>query len=88
MEHNEEIQRLEGEIYELRDELRGCKDRELIYKEILTEIKDSINELIKKDIENERFHFDDKVDYKEFVNNLKDDLINYKRVYRNQNIRF
>lgn len=83
-----EIQRLEGEIYELKDKLQSVTDRELIYKEILTEIKDSINELIKRDKENERFRFEDKVNYKEFVNNLKDDLINYKRVYRNQNINF
>jgi hypothetical protein len=36
MEHDDDIQRWEGEILELKDELRKVIDRELIYKEILT----------------------------------------------------
>ena len=83
MECNDEIQRLEGEILELRDELRRVTDRELIYKEILTEISDSIDNQLKMDAENERFKFDDKINFKLFVEYMKEDLRNYRRIYRN-----
>ncbi len=85
MEFNDEIQRLEGEILELRDELRKVTDRELIYKEILKEIVDSIDNQLTRDKENERFKFDDKVDFKLFVQYMKEDLRNYRRIYKNIN---
>ena len=83
MECNDEIQRLEGEILELKDELRKVIDRELIYKEILSEIRDSIDNQLTRDKENERFKFDEKVDFKLFVEYMKEDLKNYRRIYRN-----
>ena len=83
MEYDDEIQRLEGEILELKDELRKVTDRELIYKEILTEISDSIDNQLKMDAENERFKFDDKINFKLFVQYMKEDLRNYRRIYRN-----
>jgi hypothetical protein len=83
MEHDDDIQRLEGEILELKDELRKVIDRELIYKEILTEIGESISLIIERDKENERFLFDDKIDFKLFVINVKEDLKNYRRIYKN-----
>lgn len=82
MENNDEIQRLEGEIFELRDKLRRTVDRELVYKGILTEINDSISSMLKRDDENERFRFDEKIDFKIFVRNIKDDLDKYKRIYK------
>ena len=85
MECNDEIQRLEGEILELRDELRKVTDRELIYKEILTEVIDSINNQLTRDKENERFKFDDKINFKLFVQYMKEDLENYRRIYKNIN---
>ena len=85
MECNDEIQRLEGEILELRDELRKVTDRELIYKEILTEVIDSIDNQLTRDKENERFKFDDKIDFKLFVEYMKEDLENYRRIYKNIN---
>ena len=85
MECNDEIQRLEGEILELRDELRKVTDRELIYKEILTEVIDSIDNQLTRDKENERFKFDDKIDFKLFVQYMKEDLDNYRRIYKNIN---
>ena len=85
MECNDEIQRLEGEILELRDELRKVTDRELIYKEILTEVIDSINNQLTRDKENERFKFDDKINFKLFVEYMKEDLENYRRIYKNIN---
>ena len=85
MECNDEIQRLEGEILELRDELRKVTDRELIYKEILTEVIDSIDNQLTRDKENERFKFDDKINFKLFVQYMKEDLDNYRRIYKNIN---
>ena len=82
MENNDEIQRLEGEIFELRDKLRRTVDRELVYKGILTEINDSISSMLKRDDENERFRFDEKIDFKIFVKNIKDDLDKYRRIYK------
>ena len=82
MENNDEIQRLEGEIFELRDKLRRTVDRDLVYKGILTEINDSISSMLKRDDENERFRFDEKIDFKIFVKNIKDDLDKYRRIYK------
>jgi uncharacterized FlaG/YvyC family protein len=82
MEYNDEIQKLEGEILELKDELRKTIDRELIYKEILTEIGESIDNQLKRDDENERFKFDDKINFKLFVQYMKEDLENYRRIYK------
>ena len=82
MEHDDEIQRLEGEILELKDKLKRVTDRELIYKEILREISESIDNQLKRDDENERFRFEDKVNFKLFVEYMKEDLENYRRIYR------
>ena len=82
MEHNDEIQRLEGEIFELKDKLKKVTDRELIYKEILKEIRDSIDNQLTRDKENERFKFDEKIDFKLFVQYMKEDLENYRRIYK------
>ena len=82
MEHNDEIQRLEGEILELKDELRRTIDRELIYKDILREIRDSIDNQLKRDDENERFRFEEKINFKLFVQYMKEDLENYRRIYK------
>jgi uncharacterized FlaG/YvyC family protein len=82
MENNDEIERLEGEIFELKDKLKKVVDRELIYKEILKEISDSINHQLNMDEENERFKFDDKIDFKLFVIRVKEDLEKYRRIYK------
>jgi len=85
MEDKERIQELEGEIFDLRSELQECIDRERIYREILSEIDDSIINLLQRDKENERFRFDEKIDFKEYVINVKKDLDEYRRLYRNIN---
>ena len=82
MEHSDEIQKLEGEILELKDKLKKVTDRELIYKEILTEVSESISSMLNRDDENERFRFDEKINFKLFVENIKDDLDKYKRIYK------
>ena len=83
MEDNERIQELEGEIFDLRSELNECIDRERIYREILSEIDDSIINLLQRDKENERFRFDERIDFKEYVINVKKDLDEYRRIYGN-----
>ena len=83
MENNDnEIQRLEGEIFELKDKLKKVTDRELIYKDILREISESIDAQLKRDDENERFRFEEKINFKLFVQYMKEDLENYRRIYR------
>ena len=77
-----EIQRLEGEISEFNSELKYCREKELIYQEILSEINNSLIELLKREEENTRFRFDEKIDYRQYVVNLKRDLDEYKRIYR------
>jgi hypothetical protein len=83
MEDKERIQELEGEIFDLRSELNDCIDRERIYREILSEIDDSIINLLQREQENERFRFDEKINFKEYVINVKKDLDEYRRIYGN-----
>lgn len=82
MDEFEKIQILEGEIIELKFKLKDCQDKELIYQEILTEINNSLIELIKRDVENKRFRFDESIDFRDYVINLKKDLDEYKRIYK------
>ena len=82
MENNDEIERLEGEILELKDKLKRVTYRELIYKDILKEISDSIDNQLKRDEENERFRFEDKINFKLFAQYMKEDLENYRRIYK------
>ena len=83
MEDKERIQELEGELYGLKSELRECIDKERIYQEILSEINDSIINLLQREQENERFRFDEKIDFRQYVINVKKDLDEYKRIYGN-----
>ena len=83
MEDKERIQELEGTIFDLESELRECIDRERIYRDILSEINDSIINLLQREQENERFRFDEKIDLKEYVINVIKDLDEYRRIYGN-----
>jgi uncharacterized FlaG/YvyC family protein len=85
MEDKERIQELEGTIFDLRSELNECIDKERIYREILSEINDSIDNLFQREQENERFRFDEKIDFRKYVINVKKDLDEYRRLYRNIN---
>ena len=82
-EYNEsEIQRLEGEIFELRSKLQDSHKKEMFYQEILYEINNSIKELFEIETENERFGLEVEIDYKTCIKNLKNSLDEYKRVYK------
>jgi len=82
MEENEKIEELEGEIVELKFQLKKSKDKEMIYLDILSNIDTSLKVLFKREQENERFNLGDEVDYRECVKNLKSELDEYKRVYK------
>ena len=82
MDCEDKIQELEGDIVDLRFDLKKSKDKEIIYKDILFNIELSLNELFKREQENERFSLGENIDYKEAVVNLKKSLDEYKRVYK------
>jgi len=83
MEDKERIQELEGIIFDLKSELSESVDKERVYREILSEINDSIINLLQREQENERFRFDEKIDFRQYVINVKKDLDEYRRLYRN-----
>ena len=82
MSSDEKIEELEGEIVDLRFDLKRSRDKELIYLDILSNIDLSIKELINREKENERFNLGETIDYKEAVVNLQNALNEYKRVYK------
>lgn len=82
MSDEDKIQELEGEIVDLKFDLKKSKDKELIYLDILSNIDLSIRDLIKREKENERFNLGEVTNYKEAVVNLKNALDEYKRVYK------
>jgi len=81
LENMEQEDSLRERIIDLEFELEGTRDRMLIYSEILSNIELSIDELTRREEENERFHFNEKIDYRECIINLKKHLNEYKRVY-------
>jgi hypothetical protein len=85
MTPEEEIDDLNDKICDLSFDLKQSKDKEFIYKDILSNIESSLSDLIKREKENERFNFGEIIDYKEALLNLKASLDEYKRIY---NLRF
>ncbi len=81
LENMEQEDSLRERIIDLEFELEGTRDRMMIYSEILSNIELSIDELTRREEENERFHFNEKIDYRECIINLKKHLNEYKRVY-------
>ncbi len=81
MTPEEEIDSLNDKICDLSFDLKRAKDKELIYKDILSNIESSLSDLIKREKENERFNLGETIDYKEALLNLKASLNEYKRIY-------
>ena len=78
----EEIEKLESEIVELKFDLKKSKDKEMIYLDILSNIDNSLRVLFKREQENERFNLGDNIDFRQSVVNLKEAMDEYKRVYK------
>jgi hypothetical protein len=78
----ERIEQLEVENIDLKFELKQSKDKELIYLDILNNIQTGLDDLFQREHENDRFHFDENIDYREALINLNKSLQEYKRVYR------
>jgi hypothetical protein len=77
-----EIQRLEGEIFELESQLKEHRDKERIYQEILSEIRHSLKDLFKREEENNRFRLGEEIDYRSCLVGLGKTLDELIRVYR------
>jgi hypothetical protein len=77
-----EAQRLEGEVFELKTELQGHRDKERIYQDILTDINNSLIDLFKREEENNRFNFGEVTDYRQCMVGMKEYLDNIKSVYK------
>ena len=82
MEDNEKIRLLEDELVELKFILQDLKDKESAYKELLSEIKNSIKEIMDFEMDNERFNLEAEIDYKSCINNLNKYLTEYRRLYK------
>jgi len=78
----DEVSRLEGEVIDLKYELRLSKDRELIFKDLLSEVDNALNQIFEQEKEIERFRLDEKIDYRECLVNLKKSFQECRRVYR------
>jgi 3D (Asp-Asp-Asp) domain-containing protein len=82
-----EVQRLEGEVFELETQLKEHRDKERIYQDILTDINNSLIDLFKREEENNRFNFGEVTDYRQCMSGMKDYLDEIKRTYKGK-IRF
>jgi hypothetical protein len=78
----EQYEELEGKIIDLQFDLKKCKDRELIFLEIISTIDLSLKDLFNREEENLRFNIEEEVNYRDCLLNLKLALNEYKRVYR------
>lgn len=78
----QEYEELEGKIIDLQFDLKKCKDRELIFLEIISTIDLSLKDLFNREEENLRFNIDEEINYRDCLLNLKLALNEYKRVYR------
>jgi len=82
VEDNEKIRLLEDELVELKFILQDLKDKESAYKELLSEIKNSIKEIMDFEMDNERFNLEAEIDYKSCINSLNKYLTEYRRLYK------
>jgi hypothetical protein len=78
----DKIDKLEGEIFELKSDLKEHRDKERIYQEILSDINYSIMVFFKREEENERFNLGDKIDYRQNLIGLKEYLDEIKKTYK------
>lgn len=82
MSDEEKIEKLEGEIVDLKFDLKKSKDKEMVYLDILSNIDNSLKVLFNREEENERFNLSDNIDYRDCIINLQSAINEYKRVYK------
>jgi hypothetical protein len=82
-----EVQRLEGEVFELESQLKDHRDKERIYQEILSDVNNSIIDLFKREEENVRFNLGETTDYKQCLIGMKEYFDKIKGEYKGR-IRF
>jgi len=75
-------EKLADNLYELQYQLKMSRDKELIYKDILSNIEGSLVELFQRETENERFNLGDEINFRDSLVNLKSSLDEYKRLYK------
>lgn len=75
-------EKLADNLYELQYQLKMAKDKELIYKDILSNIEGSLVELFQRETENEMFNLGDEINFRDSLVNLKSSLDEYKRLYK------
>ena len=75
-------EKLADNLYELQYQLKLSRDKELIYKDILSNIEGSLVELFQRETENERFNLGDEINFRDSLVNLKSSLDEYKRLYK------
>lgn len=71
---------IKDENIELRFQLKESRDKENVYLDMLVTIDESLKVFFKEEEENERFSFNDEIDYRECIVNLKKSLDEYKKV--------
>lgn len=71
---------IEDELIELRFENKELKYQKNLFLDFLQNIKISLSDLKKREEENERFRFDEVIDYKECVHNLDETIKEFQRV--------
>lgn len=81
--NDKDVQRLIGYTRELEGEIqdREIQDKytkEILLKEFLNEVLNSINDIQRQDMEYERWNLGEKVDFRECILNLKKSIINFK----------
>lgn len=72
----------EDKIFELQQELKESRDKELIYLNILQEIDSSIKTLFQREEENERFKLGEEFNFRDNLINLQSYLNECKRIYK------
>jgi hypothetical protein len=80
-EDKERIQELEGEIIELKAQLKQSKDKELVYKDMLYNIEVAIKNVFKSEEENIRYNLGVKINFRDCIVNLKNAMDEYRRLY-------
>ena len=76
------MEELEGEIVELKFQLKQSKDKEMKYLAILQDIDKSLQDLFLREEQNERFNLGEVFNFRESCMNLQNYINDCKRIYK------